>query len=313
MSFFFHVSRLRHFYFLPMALLLFSCEINQGGKRDVKSDDSIIISYFFSDQYAIDSDFHQQLFPIFSGAMAAAEPNASLDLWKNPPSGCYFTNSFTSAASSKVGIRRLLDVGELRLKAGDTSVPLNQTNDNYYFSYASLTSGDFTLLSPGVKNGVLEYEQNFKVLETGGNIKVYDVNNAEEEPRALASPAVPADGDRIVFNRFTSSVIGYDAPEGTDLIKLRLRDGSNLSDGDITCFAKMGETLVVPEGSLYTFRTGEQGHMELDFISISSKVNVPRLRESTIISAMRHVQGIFEYQNEDGVDMTENVGILEFR
>lgn len=294
------------------SLLTSACEIN-GAKRDTKDESAVIISYFFSDQYAINSEKYQALLPVFSGATAASDPNGTLQYWTAPPSGCYPTPDFSNFAATQVGIRRLLDIGELSLQTPESTFPLGHTSDNFYYTFSPLNSGVHTLVSPGLSNGALTYRQDFDVLETGDSIAVYDLNNPTAPPQTLSSPAVPAETDRVIFNRLTTSIIGYNAPAGTDFIRLRLRDGSNTAEGDITCFAKPNETLVVPEKSLYSFRTGEQGHMELDFVTVSVRNDVERLKEGAIVSAMRHFQGTFEYEGEDNIKITESVGIVEFR
>ncbi len=303
---------LRAALFCSIALLISACEIN-GGKRDIKNDDSIIISYFFSDQYAIESEFYQKKLSLFWGAMAAADKTGNLRLWKAPPSGCYFTNSFIPIADGNIGIKRRLDVGELKLSFADTSFPLAQTKDNFYFTQTSLVPGSYSLKSPGLNNGVLKYNQVFSVLPKEANIQIYNFENSSAPPQSMASPEVPAEDDRIIFNRFTTSIIAHEAPEGTDYIRLRLTDGSNTAEGDITCFAKPAEALTVPNGALYSFRTTEQGFMEVDFVKIFSVTDIPRVSDSTVISTMRHFQGLVEYKDENGVKITNNVGIIEFR
>jgi hypothetical protein len=308
--------------FLTLSLFfsLVACEIT-AEKREPGGDDSILVSYFFSDQYAINDDDYRDFFSFYFGGMAAAAPTSSMELWSSPPTGCFSTSSFINVASNNVGIRRLLDVGTLSLKDPSNAIhALSKENDHNYYYVKALTPGPYKLLSPGIKSGALAFEQSFEVLEKGGGIKVYTwlTNNTNTPPveQALASPAVPAPADanyKVVFNRLTTNVVSFVAPSGTDYVRLRLRDGSNTSGGDITCFAKTDEPLVVQQGALHSFRTGSQGHMEFDFVTSSTINDVSRLKRGSVISTMRHFQGTFEYTDTNGIKVTDNIGLVEFR
>jgi hypothetical protein len=308
--------------FLTLSLFfsLGACEIT-GEKREPGGDDSVLVSYFFSDQYAIDNTDYRDFLSFYFGGIAAAAPTSSMELWTSPPTGCYSTSSFINVASSNVGVRRLLDVGTLSLKDPTNAVhAMSKENDNNYYYVKALTPGSYKLLSPGIKSGALAFEQSFEVLEKGGGIKVYTwlTNDTSTAPieQALASPAVPAPTDpnhKVIFNRLTNNVLSFQAPAGTDYVRLRLRDGSNTSGGDVTCFAKIDEPLVVQQGALYSFRTGSQGHMEFDFVSSSTLRDVSRLKQGTVVSTMRHFQGTFEYTDSNGIKVTDNIGLVEFR
>ena len=305
---------------LSLFFSLGACEIT-GEKRVPSGDDSILVSYFFSDQYAINDNDYRDFLSFYFGGVVAAAPTSSMELWTAPPTGCYSTSAFINAASNNVGVRRLLDVGTLSLKDSSDAVhDLSKENDNNYYYVKALTPGSYTLLSPGIKSGALAFEQSFDVLEKGGGIKVYTwlTNNTTTPPveQALASPAVPAPADanyKVIFNRLTTNVLSFQAPEGTDYVRLRLRDGSNTSGGDVTCFAKIDEPLVVQQGALYSFRTGSQGHMELDFVTSSTIQDVSRLKRGSVVSTMRHFQGTFEYTDANGIKVTDNIGLVEFR
>jgi hypothetical protein len=315
-----HSRALSFFLTLSLFFSLGACEIT-GEKREPGGDDSVLVSYFFSDQYAINDNDYRDFLSFYFGGVVAAAPTSSMELWTRPPTGCFSTSSFINVASNNVGVRRLLDVGTLSLKDPLGAVQaLSKETDNNYFYVKALTPGTYKLLSPGIKSGALAFEQGFDVLEKGGGVKVYtwlstDTSTPPVE-QALASPAVPAPTDanyKVVFNRLTTNVLSFQAPEGTDYVRLRLRDGSNTSGGDVTCFAKTDEPLVVQQGALYSFRTGTQGHMELDFVTSSTIQDVSRLKRGTVISTMRHFQGTFEYTNSNGIKVTDNIGLVEFR
>jgi hypothetical protein len=299
---------------------LTACDII-GEKRTVEGDDSVLAAYFFSDQYASDNVSVRDFFSFSYGAVIAAAPTSNMDLWISPPSGCYYTVSFQNAAGGNVGIRRFLDVGTMDvLDSAKRSFEVKKDENGNYFVLQALLPGNYKFKSAGVKNGALAFEQDFTVPEKGGGLKVYAFLNpadtSQVTEQVLTSPALPLTTDpsyKVVFNRMAMNVVSFQAPTGTEYVRLRLRDGSNTAEGDVTCFAKPDEPLRIDNGVLHTFRTGVQGHMELDFVQSSQLSNVPKLKWSTIISSMRHFQGTFEYKDKDGIKHTENVGLVEFR
>ncbi|MEO5668395.1 MAG: hypothetical protein ABIR96_10070, partial [Bdellovibrionota bacterium] len=287
----------------------------------LSTDDSALVSYFFSDQYATNDVAYRDFLSFMFGAVVVAAPSSSMELWTSPPSGCYLSSTFNNVASSNVGVRRFLDAGNITLEATNgTPQELSKNETHNYFFPTALVSGSYTIRSPGMKNGALAYDQSFEVLPKGGGIKVYTFLNPGEgatpTEQPLASPATPVAGNanyKIIFNRLSTNVISFQAPAGTNYVRLRLRDGSNTAGGDVTCFSKVDEPMLVEQGVLYTFRTGTQGHMELDFVKTSEISDVNKLKHGTIISSMRHFQGTFEYTNRDGIKVTDNVGLVEFR
>jgi hypothetical protein len=313
-------SKTRTLFMLSSFVFIHACEIG-GEKRDIPQEDSVIVSYFFSDQYATDNDEYRDFLSFFFGAVVAASPNSSMNLWISPPNGCYYSSSYIGSASREVGIRRYLDIGTLRLKAGtDSPLDLNKTPRNDYYFPQALQTGAHTLISPGMRNGSLAFNHAFEVAEKGGGIQVYTLLPEDGEyvaiEQPLASPATPAETDanyRIVFNRMTDNAVSFEAPPGTDYVRLRLRDGSNTNAGDVVCFGRPGEAIFINRGVLFSFRTGTQGHMELDFVKSHALRDVSRLKQGQILSTMRHFQGTFEYNNADGIKVTDNVGLIEFR
>jgi len=298
---------------LPLLALLFlfsACEINQGRKSELKSDDSIILSIFFADQYATTSPSLRDFFSTFHGTIAAAENFGNLRLLKSPPTLCDYSVNYRNDYTGEMGLKRLLDVGELKVKTGDNPLPLRKI-DNYYDLDVDLERGANSLQSPGVKNGVLNFEQSFQVLESGGNIRIFEKDDANAPVQNLVSPEIPEETDRILFDRNKAYIVQYDAPTGTQYVRVRLRDGTSRAEGDISCFAKLGENLEIVEGALYGFTSGNLGHMEVDFITVSTRTDIPRLQESSIISTMRHFQGTFTYQNGNKKE-TLPVGVVEF-
>jgi len=315
-------ARFKHLFpLLTLSLFISACEIG-GEKRNIESEDSILVSYFFSDQYAINDEFYKNLFSFVYGGMGVANPKSSTNFWTRPPNGCALSQNLDAYQWQQFGLQRLLDVGALSFEDSSQnreSLKFNALNSimSYYF-INPLAEGVYKLISPGVKGGALKFEQEFEVLGSGSNIKVhrFDSSGNLQSSTPLASPEIPNEGDpdyHIILDRLSNNKVSFSAPAGTAYTKLRLKDGSNTSGGDITCFVQPDEVLLVPKGALYTFRTTTQAYMELDFVSVSEIENKSRLAHGIFISSKRHIQGTFEYSDKEGVKHTENVGLVEIR
>jgi hypothetical protein len=318
-----------HFYSLTsfltlslfLSLFLSACEVG-GEKRKIESNDSILVSYFFSEQYAINDEFYRNLFSFIYGGIGAADPKSSTRFWTQPPSGCVYSQQLDTYQWQQFGLRRLINAGTLYIE--DSALARQELKLNglesimsYYF-LSPLQAGVYKLISPGVSGGALQFQQNFTVLNSGSNLRShrYDSQGNLVESRSLASPNIPDENDpsyRIILDRLSHNALSFSAPEGTDYVKARIKDGSNTSGGDITCFAQPDEVLLIPKGALYSFRTTTQAYLELDFVKVSSVSNVNRLKHGIFVSATRHIQGTFEYTDKDGVKHTENVGLTEIR
>jgi hypothetical protein len=308
----------RHSLLILSLSFLVACEIG-GEKREVPQDDSVLTSYFFSEQYAIaDNDLREALSFMF-GAVIAARPSSNFQLWTQPPLGCFASNSYWSAASNNVGIRRMIDVGTLKLRLPTNQVVNFSKSGNLdYFHTPAVAEGLHTIQSDGVSSGALKFDLPFVALSSGENITAYTTLEGEEDAliQPLSSPAIPSEDEpshTLVFNRLTTNALTFDAPAQSHYVRVRLKDGSNTSSGDITCLGRVDEALIIPQGALYAFRTGTQGHIEIDFVRVDSISNVSRLKTGIVLSSIRHFQGTFEYMTQDGIKITDNVGLVEFR
>jgi len=322
------MSRFARPFSLLLTLSLFStlaaCDLS-GEKRklNTEEDSSRLISIFFSNQYASENESVRDFFSFFSGVIAASHSKTNTTLWTRPPTGCFKTRDFQGEATYNLGIQRVLNLGTLSLqKPGDIVEELGKTEDlDYYYQHA-LLPGSYVLKSPGTKNGALKFNQPFDVLEKGGNIRVFSYLDPQDSSvvseQALASPRIPDENDadyKVVFNRLTNNYIQFDAPEGTSYVRTRLRDGANdANNGDYTCYSAPDQAVAILAGKLYGFRSGTQGHLEVDFVKVSELSDKDvKLHSSTILSTMRHFQGTFEYTTNEGLKITQNIGLVEFR
>lgn len=300
---------------------LSNCKIADE-KREVEQNDAVLVSYLFSNQYAITEPAYKNHFSHLYAGVAAANPETSATYWIKPPSGCNFTQLISEKQTTSLGLRRLIDAGELRIEdKSSKKYPLKFNSLKSLDSYSLSTvfaPANYKLYSPGVENGALKFTQNFKVLGLGSELTLhnFDRSNNLIASTPLASPQIPAPEDasfRLIFDRQSHNVISFNAPAGTSYVKLRLRDGSNLPEGDITCFSKPNDFMVVHIGALNTFRITEQAFMELDFVNSNEITDVNRLKRGIIVSTTRHIQGTFELRDTEGNKHTRFIGLVEIQ
>lgn len=322
------MSRLARPFTLFLTLSLFgtltACELT-GDKRKLQTEEdaSVLISIFFSNQYASDNTSVRDFFSFFSGVVAASNSKMNTERFTNPPVGCSRTVEAQGLANYYLGIQRILNIGTLSLVLPEDAVAeLKRTENLDYYYENALLPGSYVLKSLGTKNGTLKFDQPFEVMQKGGNIRVFSYLNSNDpsavSEQLVASPHIPSPSDldyKVVFNRLSNNYIRFDAPEGTSYVRARLREGPNpTSNGDYTCYSEPDQALEIPAGKLFGFSAGNQGHLEVDFIKVSeiSDKSV-RLHSSTIISTVRHFQGTFEYTTQEGLKVTQSIGQVEFR
>jgi hypothetical protein len=308
-------SALRVFAFSLLCLSLTHCEI-AGDKRDGSPiDDSVLMAFFFSEQYALNSEDDRDFLSKFYGRVLAATPDSTFDAWANPELGC----DYSANLGVDVGMRRYLDIGAIALLGGTASVDLqrfgisNSTGVAYQLS-GFLGFGTRTLSTQG-RGEAARYSQAFSIPEGGGNIEVR-TGSTDAEAFRLASPEFPSEGNgdyNLVLQRGQAIHIDYTAPAGTSYVSVRIKDGSNRAEADITCYGTPNGRISIPATALNTFRPGTDGIFELDFVHANLRRNVARVKESIIVSSTRHFQGTIEYYDADNVLRTAELGLVEIR
>jgi hypothetical protein len=308
-------STLRALFAFVFFISLTGCEL-AGEKRDGDPiDDSVIMAFFFSEQYALNSADDRDFLSKFYGRVLAATPDSDFAAWSNPEPGC----DYTANENVNVGLRRYLDIGGIALMGGEVALDLGRfgmtgsTGIAYQYS-GFLGFGTRTLATEG-RGLAARYNQAFTIPEGGGGIEVR-TGSADAAPFNLASPEFPSEGNgnyNLVLERGQPIYVDYTAPAGTSYVKLRIKDGSNRNDADITCHGTPSGRITLPASALNTFRTGTDGIFELDFVHASLRRNVARVKESIVVSSTRHFQGTIEYMDSDGVLRSAELGLVEIR
>lgn len=298
------------------AFLLIGCEVN-GSKREVKTQDSIVISMVNTFQFATNSSEYQRIFPYTQSFSAAADSGSSMGLQVSPGFGCYQTKLLEEVSQQQMLIQRFFDVGSVKIKDSENeTTTLTKSEGNIYYTFMPLPSGRTTISSDGVRNGSLKMSNNFTVLSREADIAVVEVNTNNEAINTypMVSPEIPDEEDRIVFHRDGINAVVYNAPEGTDFVKVTLSDGRGREEIDarLTCIFPPEETNWINSKLLRRMRSTDEASLKVEFIRVQEIRDVARLKVGHIVSSMAHIQGSIVYS--DGEETTtDRFGVVEIR
>ncbi len=283
------------FYSLLLIFTLTSCE--QARTPTVETPESIILTYFLSTQVATEDNELNSVLSEFFGSGLTATPDSSVALWTQPESLCDYSENFFLEIQPK----RYLPLGELELSRGTESVRIPAHSSDYSWGFSGRLSPGIYGLMPDGANGTARFQQSFEVLPSTDGIEVFSGNLANPA-FPLPSPRIPASDDphfELQFSRSQPLMLRAEAPENTDYLRLRLRDGSNRNMGDLTCYAKADETISISPSLLGSFRTGSDGLLQVDFISVSHLQNTARVQDSVVVSVTRQLHGSLEFLNNN--------------
>ncbi len=299
---------------LSLISFLSGCKI-AGSKRPVESTSSTtVMSYFVAEQYKIEtpgyptganlSDAMSSLY----GIAFVADSEASFSNFTQPSFGCEF--------SSGVGLlfqpKRAVDIGSFRLSGfglNEVEVPKDQENVSQSI-YGTLSEGSYTLKNQGI-NGNLAFAQEFVVPKAGEQIKVLSGN---QPVQALSTPILPSVDDpyyTVTVFKTQALTLEFKAPPTAQYVRVRISDGTAKQEGTITCYGPADSPLTIPRGAMNFFRSTEDGVLNVDFINVSYKNDVNKIKESVIVSYSRHVHGLVDFFIDD-VKQTAHFGVLRF-
>lgn len=211
--------------------------------------------------------------------------------------------------------QRYFDVGKVQIRTlSGESAELNRRDDNLYYRFVSLPSGKTRLSSEGVRNGSLKMKTDFDVLSRDADIAVFEVDEKGEGLARydMVTPEIPTEADRIVLKKNGFNLVAYNAPEGTDFVKVTIDDGRNSSEGSMTCISQPDRVTLLPPEGLKLMVSTTQASLRVEFISVAEITDVSRLKLGHVISSMAHIQGTIVYK-EDGETQTDAFGVVEIR
>jgi len=301
-----------------MFILIFTlqaCKV-AGTRRPVEgSPKTTVMSYFVSEQYQFETPGFQggaalsnALSSLYGVAFVADIDTATFSNLSTPQAGCVYASGEGLVFEPK----RSVDIGTFRLSGiglNEVEVPKDQESVSQSI-YGSLQAGDYQLENSGVQ-GNLSFSQGFKVPSAGRNIKVYSGQTAVQ---TLPTPIIASSEDpnyNLIVSKTESLTIEFEAPTDATYVRVRLTDGTSKPESNVTCYGPTDKPIQIMAGGLNFFRSTDDGTLYIDFVNVSLKTNVEKIKESIVVSYSRHVHGLVDFYLEN-IKQTAHFGILRF-
>lgn len=291
-------------------LVVSACKVAGSGPRPQSTgSENVVMNYFSTTNYALRIGQSFELASAMSGMMGlsmVAPNDSSFNNWSNPGGKLLYSQNDGLSFSPQ----RVLDVGEINL-AGPTSSVLNKNEKNMSYSLSGrLEPGPYTLSIAGVQ-GSLSYDQEFRVPDMGSNIRITSGSN-DELP--ISSPDIPSPNDPgylIVIDKTAPLRISFTPPRDATYVRVQISDGSGQPEGEIIKFGSLDSDIVIPAGAMNYFRSTEDGSIFVDFVSVSLRKDIPKIKESLILSSTRHLHGVVDFYL-DQYKQTARFGVVRF-
>jgi hypothetical protein len=296
-------------------LVLFqSCKI-AGSKRPTETpNETTVMNYFSSEQYKFETPGYQAG-EVFSDALSSlygialvADQSASFSNLVSPPFGC----AFGTSAGLNFEPKRVVDIGKFRLSGfGLNEVEIPKDKESVSQSiYGSLSRGDYELKNDGV-NGNLAFRQSFKVPASGNQIRVYTGTRASQ---TLATPNIPQPEDpnyTVVVDKTEGLTIDFEPPQDANFVRIQISDGTSKPESNVICYGPLDKPINIEKGRLNYFRSTEDGVLYIDFVHVSLRTDIEKIKESVVVSHSRQVHGLVDFYLEN-VKQTVRFGVLKF-
>jgi hypothetical protein len=303
-----------------LTLILFfsfqACKI-AGSKRPTdEQPQTTVMSYFQSEQYRFETPGNtfgnaltKALSSLHGVAFVANTAEASFSNLVSPKADCFYANGEGLIFEPK----RSVDIGTFRLSGyglNEVEVPKEKDNVSQSF-YGSLQPGEYQLENSGVQ-GSLSFSQSFKVPGAGSQFKIYSGDNPAQD---LATPYVVGESDPsylVTVNKTKALTIDFVAPPEATYVRIRISDGTSNQESNVTCYGPTNKPIQIGAGGLNFFRSTDDGVLYIDFVNISLKTNIDKIKESVVVSYSRHVHGLVDFYFED-LKQTMHFGVLRFQ
>jgi len=289
--------------------ILSGCKI--AGERAVKPTEEQQLAVFNIievEQWALSSFDFADMISLISGYAFVGTKASTYENRINPAYGCMYASDDLESVEKKY----TLDIGELRI-TGDSfdNEVLPKMKDSHIFGkIGRFPNGIYNLTNGGNSQGSFKFEQDFKILEQGSKIKVTSgtVNSAQELPSPdfvdFADPRYVA-----VLEKGQDVKVEFSAPADVSYVKVTLSDNSK-SGTDIVCYGNNTDPIIIPAVGLSYFRTTNDAVLYVDFVHANRKTDAQGLKESIVLSFVRHVHGLKDF---DLADRRETVRFGELR
>ncbi len=299
-----------------LSLLMFNvgCKI-AGSKRPIEvAESTTVMSYFVAEQYRIETPGYQtganlsDAMSSLYGVAFVADSDASFSNLTQPDFGC----EFSSGTSLLFQPKRAVDIGSFRISGfGLNEVEVPKDNENVSQSiYGTLPEGQYTLKNQGI-NGNLAFSQDFTIPRAGDSVIL---NSGDQAAQPLSTPVLPVVDDpyyTVTIRKTQALTVNFRAPPEATYVRVRISDGTSKQEGTVTCYGPVDSPLTIPRGAMNYFRSTEDGVFYLDFVTVSAKTDVNKIKESVIVSYSRHIHGLVDFYIEN-VKQTAHFGILKF-
>ena len=273
-----------------LLILTNACELQDSPAPTKKPSTTNVLSYFFVTQWAIPSapDLQAQLGSILGGVIVASS-DSNFDAWEKPQ-----LNSWTlsSAESFSVGVRRYVDLGDLKISGtGRPTLTVSRNATTFQFSESALLNpGALHLETFNAAKGAPVITQDFNVPAISSGV-AYSVGSG-----AAASLPIPAIDQNAVatIDRTQAFNLGIQAGSDVDYVRITLADATLAADHTLVIYAPANQVVSIPPEALSHLAataTGESGAISIDFVSVSSRKDLRNIQESFVYSIMRHSFG----------------------
>ncbi len=267
---------------------LLGCKV--ANNKETAKTTSAIIGYFTTQQSAMsasipyNSDYSMRdIWSYFFGRVYLTPAEASLGMAIQTPKGCMRS----AAAEASFKINNVLDPGVLSLIGSGGQLDIPKYEEDLSFQLVGfLGFGALKLRSSG-KGGTLDFEQGFNIPTAGSNLIVSSGTHLNQ---ALPSPLVNA-SSVVRIQRSQGAELSFVAPVGATYVKATFGDTDN-PDSNISCFGPPVSPLSIPAEQLERFGVTDRGSLRVDFVNISVRTDINRIKENLVSSSTFHLHGI---------------------
>ena len=305
-------SKQRNFFLINLAALsLFTtgCKVAGTSKRPTETpNQNVVMNYFSNTNFAIRLSGSFDLANAisgFSGLSMVGEAESSFTNWSSPPDRCIYTANDGLLFSPQ----RVIDVGDIQLFGSGVKL-FEKSERHTYYTNGRLDAGRYSLDVAGVQ-GNLAYKQEFIVPEVASEI---ELTSGSYPPVLISSPDVPRPNDPgylVTVNKTENLRIKFRAPRDADYARIQISDGSGQSEGEVVCFSPLDKEIFIPGEKLSYFRSTDDGILYIDFVSVSLRKDLEKIKESLVLSTVRHIHGTMDF-NLNSHKETFRFGVLRF-
>jgi hypothetical protein len=85
--------------------------------------------------------------------------------------------------------------------------------------------------------------------------------------------------------------VNYQDHARTQLVRLTIEDNTSNASNWIVCYGRPDSGIYIPIGALAGMRATTEALLTLDFVMVDVRKDIPRMKESFVVSYSRHYHG----------------------